>query len=393
MKKLISLFVVAFLCATATFADDAAVVANWQFPVVYWFPQGNTIPAEGIDNYPRAQALADSIGDFDAPGAVFDEVWNGLSRQGVSGAGYPIAKILGNLPSDHGAADFSGAFKVVYDQNNIYVLLKYHDDDITGGESVEIMWAPYLSIPEISSIASVIADKTDIKQQAAYARYAQFGADKAAFTSKGFRDAMMIDFDATGKGNISWTGTNAILSSSLSYDDKTEQGSNDVKAIYTIGYQALTGNAYSGALNARPDFNTLIWRALNGGKGISFDIHIIDKDGNDAKNTATTPVPTPAEYWWNSTSNDGYAETYYSGFLGVNTTLTALKSVYSNKSVIFGNVTATQVELTKNANVEVFNAVGKRVLTLKNINKIDLTDLNKGVYLIRANNETLKFAR
>ncbi len=396
MKKLISLFVVAFLCVTATFADDAAFTANWQFPLAYWYPQGITTPAGGIDAYPRAQAVADSIPDFDAAGAVFDEVWTSLNKQGVAGAGYPVGvagHVTGNLPSDHGAADFAGAFKVVYDQNNIYLLLKYHDDDITGGEIVEIMWAPYLNIPALSTNASVVADKTDIKQQAAYGRYAQFGAYKAAFTSQAYRDAMIVDFTAAGVGKLPTNATNTLLHDNLQIDPKTELGSNDVKAIYTIGYQALTGNAYATALNARPNFNPAIWRALNGGKGISFDFHIIDKDGDDANNTAATPVPTPAEYWWNSTHNDGWCETYYSGFIQPKVILTAINSVYSSKPVIFGEVTSTQVKLTQNANVEVFNSIGKRVVSLKNTNNVDLTNLNQGVYIIRANNETLKFAR
>jgi len=392
MKKLISLFVVAFMCVASTFADDASIVANWQFPIAWWFPQGISIPAGGIDAYPRAQALGDSIADFDAAGAVFDEVWTSLNKQGISGAGFPITKVTGNTPSDFGANDFSGAMKFVYDQNNIYVLLKYQDDDITGNESVEIMWAPYFNIPEISALANVIANKNDIKQQVAYARYAQFGAYKAAFTSKGYKDAMIVDFTAAGVGAMPTSGTNALLTNNLSFDDKTDLGSHVVKAIYTIGYQALTGNAYAGALNARPNFNTKIWRALNGGKGISFDVHIIDKDANDANNTAATPVPTPAEYWWNSSHNDGWCENYYSGFLGVRQ-LTALSSVYSNKPAIFGEVTSTQVTLTQNANVDVFNTLGKKVMTLKNTNKVDLTNLNQGVYMIRANNETLKFAR
>jgi hypothetical protein len=388
MKTLISLFIATFICVASTFADDAAVVANWKFPVAYWFPNG-AIPTVGIANYPRAQMVADSIGNFDAAGAVFDEVWTSLTKQGN---GYSIANTTGNPASHTGPADFTGAMKVVYDQNNIYILLKYTDDDITGKESVELMWAPDLSIPAIAALP-VAQLPTGNAQQAPYSRYGNFGGYKATYSNKGYSNCMIVDFNAAGTGNINWAGTNTILTQSLSYDDKTDLGSHDVKAIYTIGYQALTGNAYPTALNGRPNFTPAIWRLLNSKKGISFDIHIIDDDANDALNTATPAVKKPQEYWWNSTNNDGYAQTYYSGFIAPKQILTDVNSIYSNKPAIFAEVTSTQIKLTQNANVVVFNSVGKRVLTLKETNNVDLTDLKQGVYIIRANNETLKFVR
>lgn len=393
MKKLISLFVVAFLCTTTMFASDATIVSNWMFPITYYFPD-MPVPAGGIANYPRAQAIADSIGDFDPVGVVFDDVWATLN-QGVSGEGYPVGNQVGNAKSAKGTTDFSGAFKVVYDQSNIYILLKYYDDVIDGREVVELMWTPYLSIPEIATLPSVLSiTNKPVAQTAPYARYSQFGGNKASFTNKGYRDACIVQFDATGTGNILYSGTNALLTNNLSYDNKTELGSHTVRAIYTIGFQTLTGNAYAAGLNARPTFDNKTWRTLNGGKGITFDIKIADTDPDDQLNSEPSPKEQPAEYWWNTTSNDGWALSFYSGFLGVRGGVkTAVNPIYVTKPAIFGNVTSTIVELTQNANVEVFNSVGKSVVSLKNTNKIDLTNLQKGVYVISANNETMKFSR
>ena len=113
MKTLFSHFVATFLCVSTTFADDAAVVANWKFPIQGWFPNASTPgdptkPVEGIAAYPRAQAFADSIGNFNTVTANFDAVWTNLSKQGVAGAGYPLANVQGIVVSDHGAADFTG---------------------------------------------------------------------------------------------------------------------------------------------------------------------------------------------------------------------------------------------------------------------------------------------
>ena len=395
MKTLFSLFVAAIMCVTSTFADDAAFVANWKFPIAYWYPQNMPLPPGGVDNYPRVQAVADSIADFDPAEAVFDDVWAGLTQQGVGGAGYSVGKQVGNTLSAKGAADFTGAFKVVYDQYSIYILIKYTDDIIDGREVVELMWAPYLNIPAIATLPSVTAITAwPVSQLAPYGRYSQFGANKASFNATGYRDACIVDFNAAGTGSLNASGTNALLSNNLGYVSKTELGSHTVKAIYTIGFQTLTGNAYATELNARPTFDNKTWRSLNDGKGISFDIKIADTDPDDQLNTAVPPKEQPGEYWWNTTSNDGWALTCYSGFLGVRGAVkTAIKPVYAAKPVIFGEVTSTKIELTQNANVEVFNSIGKQVVSLKNTNKVDLTNLQKGVYVIRANNETLKFSR
>jgi len=393
MKTLFSLFVVAFLCVTSTFADDAAFVSKWKFPVAYWFPESMPLPTGGIDNIAHAQALADSIGDFDPVGAVFDDVWAGLTLQG---AGYPIAKQNGNALSDKGASDFgNAAFKVVYDQYSIYILLQYHDDAIDGNEVVELMWAPYVSIPAIASLPTVVAiTNKPVSQTAPYCRYSQFGGNKAAFTDTGYRDACIVDFDATGLGSLNVSGTNSVLKNNLGYVNKIELGSHTVKAIYTIGFQTLTGNAYATALNARPTFDHKTWRTLNNGKGITFDIKVADDDPDDQLNTAVPPVVKPGEYWWNTSSNDGWALSCYSGYLGIRGAQpTAVNSVYASKPAIFGKVTSTKVELTQNATIEVFNTIGERVISLNNTNKVDLSNFNKGVYIIRANNETLKFAR
>jgi hypothetical protein len=42
-----------------------------------------------------------------------------------------------------------------------------------------------------------------------------------------------------------------------------------------------------------------------------------DVDADDALNTDATPVKKPAEYWWNTKSNDCWALTTYAGFLKV----------------------------------------------------------------------------
>jgi len=293
MKTLFTFLFVVLLGITSLFAQapdegDSTFVAGWTAPIPSWWAK---LPA---DVPLRKQAVAAQISSFDAQAADFDAEWAKISGDGNKLG--DTGSRLGLPASDKGDADFSGSFKVAYDDANIYVLLQYTDDDVTGNETVEIAWAPYLKInaPDLATLP-----------QAWYARYIEFGGYKATYKKTGFDAAMMVT-GATGA--VNWGGTNDILSASLFMDNHTAVGSKTFKAIYTIGFSALTGDA-------RPDFNLDIWQALNDGKGITFDMKVNDVDADDALNTDATPVQKPAEYWWNTKSNDCWAITTYAGFV------------------------------------------------------------------------------
>lgn len=368
-----------FLSAPATnpTSGDAAYIANWKWPIGWWFPNAGA-PAEGIDAYPREQAASAEVENFDAANCDFDAEW-----AKIAGDGYMLGgegSRLGLAASEKGATDFTGSFKSFFDDANIYVLLQYTDDDVTQSETIEVAWAPYLKLD---------APDVDGYPAALYARYRQFGAYKASFKSTGFDAAMIVKGSGTladgSIGNINWGGTNDTLSTYLFLDDHTEVGEKTVKQIITIGFPALTGDA-------RPDFNQAIWEALNDGKGISFDMKVNDVDGDDALNTDDPPVAKPAEYWWNSTNNDCYAVTWYAGFLNTKGSTTGIIPSKAMTS-IFGNTMNNQVLLTKMANVIVYNTLGQQMKSLRNVNLVDLSEFRTGVYIIRANNEVKKFFR
>jgi len=364
MKKLSSLLLASML-GVSTFvaqADDASFVANWTLPIFSWFTQ----PIPTVETT-RNQAYADSVDYLDPMNCNFDETW-----AIVPGSGFAISNAVNNPTFATGPADFTGAFKVLYDEDNMYILLQYTDDDVTGNEGVEIMWAPYLKLDPIAALypsASLAS--------CSYNRYKAFGAYKAYYDAKGFNAAMQLSFSSSGAGTLDWGSSNEFLVANLKMNDHTATGSNVIKKIFTISYPAFTGDA-------RPDFDPTIWRELNGNKGITFDIKVTDSDAADA---------SAAGYWWNSTHNDGYAVTWYSGFLGPKQNGSASISKTKTDNSIFGNATSDQILLNKVANVVVYNAVGQAVLSLDNVDKINLSNLSKGVFVIKANNETKKIIR
>jgi hypothetical protein len=368
MKKYFYIFAFALISVNSLFAQtDQGAVYNWQWPIDYWF--SGYVPNEP---YTRNTAEANPApANFDAATTNFDDAWNG-----IPGNGYAIASALGNAPSNHGAADFAGAFKVYYDDVNIYILLKYTDDDITGNESVEIPISPKLKIDAIDN---------PVYPGIWYTRNMEFGAYKALFKKSGFTEAMMINHDANGKGSINWGGTTPVLSNNLYLNDRgATSGAGVVKQIITIGYTTLTGTAF-------PTFDTDVWKTINDGNGISLDVKVNDVDANDALDTSNPPVAKPAEYWWNTTDNNCWASTAYAGYLKIKTT-TAVHSVLDSPR-IFGKVTKNEITLTDYADVTLSDISGKQLKQFRAVNSLNVSDLRQGIYLVSANNQTLKFAK
>lgn len=305
MKKLISLFVVSLFSSLLLFAQvdagDAAYVSSWTFPIAFWFDGG--FPSDDVASAAKNQAVSYYVSSFNAATADFDIEWAKIPGDGSTFEGF-----VNNPGSNQGAADFGGAaIKSFCDDNNMYIMLQYTDDDITGTEEVQINFAPYLKVnaPDVS------------RPGAWYIRYSDFGAYSLSFSSKGFLGAMVVE-GGNGTGNLSFYLTPTILTNSISYNNKTVDGSHVIKEIFTIGYGALTGAA-------RPNFDRDIWYALNSKKGISFDINVKDADSDDPIDVDQNFILKSAGYWWNSQSNECWQSTSYAGFLstnsaGINTT-------------------------------------------------------------------------
>ncbi len=377
MKKL-TLFFLVMVFAVSSKADDVTAVANWKFPIYDWM-QTDSLEAEADQaKYIRAAIKATQApANFDAASADFDAVWDVAGTEFTLG-GIPEKRIA-KAGVDNGPADFTGAFKVIYDDYSIYVLIKCTDEDINNKDVVEIAWAQDLRIQAIADRALA----QGAKKSNAYMRFAAFGGLKATFTASAFRDAMLINFDAAGIGSVDWAGTNALLAANLLVDDKgATTGSGVVKRIITIGFPALTGVF-------RPDFDVDIWKNLNAGKGISFDMKYNDYDTADPK-SANNEDQT-GSYWWNARTDEAWYLTWHAGFLAPDVP-SAVKNPDATKS-IFVNKTATKIELSELANGTIYNLAGKQIKEFRNVTEVNISDLAKGVYIVKANGETMKIVK
>lgn len=385
MKNLFTFLSIVLLSSSSLLAQtDAERVANWQLPIYGWFA-GAAVPTVGIDAYPRKEAKAEAVTSFDAVSVDFDASW-----ASVAGEGNVIANISGNSASNTGFSDLKdAAFKVLYDENKMYILLQFFDDDVTGNESIDLCLSPYFKLD--------VADRTDFPT-AWYTRWSQFGANKLTFKKSGFISALMPSFDAAGIGSVIWEGTTETLTSNLSLVDKTVEGSNTVKWVISIGYPVLTGEY-------RPLFNKEIWKTLNGGKGISFDLVINDTDTDDGLDGNGTPKP--AVYWWNEAGGESWWSTIYSGFLGTSDKVISGLDLINNQTGLFvypnpanSMIALKNISFLNIKSITINNISGQMV---KNVNLFDnglinIQDLQSGVYFVRVLSgdntlNTLKFIK
>lgn len=382
MKKISTLMALLFALLTQVWADDksdSTYTAGWTYGLVNNIPMGR-VNNPALNPTENKQAFLKKLSEDLDPGACnFDQVWNSSSY-----SEYAIANNTVSASNHTGDADFKGSFKAFYDNYNIYVFIKFTDDNITGNEKVEIPWATYFKLHG-KTVTTTNPQGTVFEHVGAwYLRYAAFGSYKATFNKTGYVDAMKIDFASpTAQGVVTWNGTNENLTSSLFVNDKSVAGSGEVKWIITLGFNAFKSVGFENETFQlpRPDFNEDILKAMNGKKGLSFDIKIKDDDGTTGS----------GEYWWNSASNDCWQVTWYAGFLGVEQE-TAVKPVNAENS-IFEKISNSIIELNEPANVNIYNSTGVVVSSLNNSSVIDLANLQKGIYIIKAKNQVLKIVR
>ena len=141
------------------------------------------------------------------------------------------------------------------------------------------------------------------------------------------------------------------------------------------------------------------WRAVPVGRAYSIEEQFSWEDlpgeltphelvAAGAEPATAAAAPKPAEYWWNTTNNDAYAVTWYAGFLKVGNVV-GVQQLNLSES-IFDIITPNEIHLNKTANVAVYNILGSKIMEKKEVLRIDLSGLKTGVYIIRANNESLK---
>ena len=318
--------------------------------------------------------------------ASFDATWDVLGdAQMVSN---PTNTAGGDLYDLAGDATFGASWKAVHDGENVYFLLKYLDKNgVTdaGTMTFEIMAQPTSPVrhePTFLAAADstaenteALADLTVIYKNMAYARAVELGGGKALF-----KDGLVNEYAASlGVVKNAWqnfysggwganeAGLEALLDANHFWD-KTD---GVIRAVYVM--------SFDGALSYPENPKDLAGprTAIKVGDTFAFDVKSNAKKG-DAN----------IEYFWSSDKNNGYASNYYSGHLTLSDVVTSISTIQAQKQTrVYLYNDMLYVKGSEPVNLEVYNVVGVRMKSAKNVSRLSMHDMQNGIYLIRINND------
>ena len=295
----------------------------------------------------------------------FDSVWEDYLGEGYEcllnsyvpmGNAPKVAK-----PNDH---QYAG-IKVGYDNDALYVFLKYQDTEMPNGKEVmEVCVSPYDKLEKTNNI---IAAGVDFTETAVYFRYIDLGAFKVT-ANKSRLDIMTITNTGTGNdvqdATIKPEPTGAVL-----FDHTSTQEAQILKWVVKIPLRAMTG------FEDMDDFNLSAWDIANGKKGISFDVKFRELDNGDLDGDCR-------DYWWNSNDNAGFYSTSYSGYLRPGGKVSAEETAISNLSIV-GDIISAE------GNIQIYNSVG--LLVKSGAAEVSINGLAAGTYIAVSAGQSLKF--
>ncbi|MFA5532981.1 MAG: T9SS type A sorting domain-containing protein [Mariniphaga sp.] len=317
--------------------------------------------------------------------ASFDATWDLLGEENL--VANPTNVDGGDLFDLDGDATFGASWKAVHDGANFYLLLKYFDTnglaDATS-RKFEIMAQPTSPLrhePTFAAASDSTADKTFSEkdlvvayQNMAYARSVELGGGKAVFDNgfvteyAGSMGVTKRDFKDYYEGN--WGANEAGLEAMLDADHFWDETDGVIRAVLVM--------SLDGALSYPKDPSNLAGErnALKVGETFAFDVKSCAKK-DDAN----------VEYFWSADKNNGYASNYYSGLLTLDfgTSTNSLKTppktnVYVHDGILY-------VRGGQPVDLEIYSVLGVRMKTAKNVNKLSIQEMQKGIYLVRVNKE------
>jgi len=323
--------------------------------------------------------------DYDSTRS-FDDVWLDIIKEDA----YELNSNATN-PSNtkHDDYEFAG-FKAGYDDENIYIFIKYVDTEAvplgTIIERMEIGVSPYVKLDaaRTPTISGTPAPGLE------YFRFIELGAYKIVTSWEGSVlsiSTITVEFRGCAESTQANLG---IDFADIVVDSHTPtNNSSEVSLIVTIPFVSLS-NFMTGA----GEFTYEDWLVVNDGKGISLDLKVNDVDGDDAD------LNTSRDYWWScppslvegmgdlsyySTSSSGMLKAVPKG--GVST---------DNTNTQPGNIKVTSDKIIFNnpADVKIYSAAsGALILNAANQTEVLTTGLGAGIYIVEADGEVAKFAK
>lgn len=306
-----------------------------------------------------------------------EEIWGRLgAEQFVS---KPTNVEGGDLYDLAGAKTFGASFKAFWDDENLYVILKYMDKNAqanAGSRAFEIAFqTKEIDRYEVGWNAATKLDGADGKN-AQYGRFTELGGGKALFGSGGVTEIVA----SKGQTGAWGAAPGAVNAPAFSWN-VTNDGT-----IWAVV-------AFSFADNLM--FLTDEWGADETANHTALDPTVKTKINFEVKSNATTGDPAKkVEYWWSAKDNEGYALNYWVGYLNFSTdTWTPVSNdimkAASRYAYIYDN-TLKFKGYSQAVDVEIYSIVGQKVRSAKNVTEVNVSDLNTGIYMVKVGKDVFK---
>ena len=371
MKKLCALFaLMAF--ATLLFGQDTLKPIGW-----ITYPSDIDWSVEKFEKKAVTIKKAPAEWTFDAGTFVLSEIWDKLGDEN---------EIKNNTRSEGGDLYqkdvFGTTWKAFYDNEFLYIGLKYIDvnqqvPNENKGFEICFQTKYYNRYEPGWQKAQSIEGKN--KQ---YARFLQLGGGKTRLVATP-SGATLDEFNSSNGIAGTWENNSVVLASlgdpNNGFFSWEIDGDNTVWAMvrysFTDHMYYLTDEFAADEVSNRTAFNP------------------VDKDtiSWEVKCNASNVTGSEIEYWWNSDINDGFEAIYYNGYLIFGTEIWSTGIDDDNMTIdrkgvyLAGKV--LHVTGIDNADLAVYSISGQQLCSAKNVSELDLSGLNRGLYLVKSGNE------
>jgi hypothetical protein len=285
-----------------------------------------------------------------------------------------------------GDATFGVAFKNFWTDDMLYTVLMYKDVNsvaVDGSRTFEISFQLRDIDRYEAGYQITVDDDSSLRwQNMQYGAYIELGAGKALFTPDGVTETVRLI------GQEGAWGSSVGAGGTLEYNWTVDQDG-------TIW--AVLGMAFDDYLLYMDDE----WGAYEAANYVSLDPTVTTKISFEVKSNALVAVDgeeedQKMEYWWSSNDNLAYQSVYYNGYLEFSEEtffpVSAKQDVKASDKLayIYDNVLRFK-GFENPIDVEVYSIVGQKVMSAKNINTLNVSDLEKGIYLIKVAGEKQAF--
>jgi len=388
MKKLNTLIVLLALSA-GVFAQGPFTIVSWVSGSLADDPTAVYYDTDfSVDAYPKMTVEAlKAKSSFTVDVAAIDDlgiqdIWSRLGD----------VNLISNLTSDggltsspfdldaNGDGTYGGAWKAFYDDQNLYVLMKYVD----ANGIVDALTTDYFEI----CFQTKATDRYEAGFQAAtsqfgvdgsnaqYGRFIELGGGKAVLTPDG------ISKVESSKGQTGdWaSGLGSANTPEYSWNP-TQDGTIWAMVAFNFADYMM--------------YMTDEWGAYDASNYVAFDPTAIPTIAFEMKTGAKVGTETNLEYWWNSDLNDSYAFVYFNGLLHFSDQtfdpvgVEKYMKPADKSAFIYDNILKFK-GYDSPVNVDIYSVVGQKVKSATNVSTLSVADLNNGLYIVKVGDDVFK---